>query len=160
MDHAAAKRAIITVGTGRGFVIAGLDVHGLDERFVITAAHCLPRFPPCASFSTIRERTLEALLGPLGAEPTVWAECLFVDPIGDIAVLGSPDDQELHGAARDYAILTEKVAVLPVGDAPPNGPAWLLSLKKMWFRCRVLHAGHSSISQPGTWNGPGKAAQS
>jgi hypothetical protein len=26
----------------------------------------------------------------------VWAECLFVDPIADLAVLGAPDSQELH----------------------------------------------------------------
>jgi len=33
-----AKSAVITVGSGRGFVIE----HGHD-RYVVTAAHCLPR---------------------------------------------------------------------------------------------------------------------
>jgi hypothetical protein len=35
------------------------------------------------------------LLSLLGDEPSVLAECLFADPIADIAVLGSLDDQEL-----------------------------------------------------------------
>jgi hypothetical protein len=87
---AAAKRAVLKVGGGRGFV-----VELGDDRYVITAAHCLPSFPPCLSFSDVSERTYKALLGPLGQEPTVWAECVFVDPIGDIAVLGAPDGQEL-----------------------------------------------------------------
>jgi hypothetical protein len=40
------KRAIVMVGEGRGFV-----VQGEDSRFVISAGHCLPRLPPCISFS-------------------------------------------------------------------------------------------------------------
>ena len=141
MNHDLAKRAVITVGTGRGFVVAGPREDDLHDRIVITAAHCLPSFPPCASFSTIRERTYPALLGPLGAEPTVWAECLFVDPIGDIAVLGSPDEEDLHREAHDYAVLIGQAAALPIGDAPRSGPAWLLSLKNAWFRCHLTHFG-------------------
>jgi hypothetical protein len=44
--------------------------------------------PAIGSISYLQERTYRALLGPLGAEPTVWAECLVADPIVDIAVLG------------------------------------------------------------------------
>jgi hypothetical protein len=83
MNHDDSKCSVITVGAGRGFVI-----EGERHRLVITAAHCLPFFPPCASISHREERTYEALLGPLGDQPTVWTECLFADPIGDIAVLG------------------------------------------------------------------------
>ena len=90
MDHDGAQRAVITVGEGRGFV-----VEGGRQRLVITAAHCLSHFPPCAAFSQLEERTYQDLLGPLGEPPKVWAECLFADPIGDIAVLGSPDSQAL-----------------------------------------------------------------
>jgi hypothetical protein len=39
------------------------------------------------------------LLSPLGAEPHVWAECLFVDPVADLAVLGPVDGQELYDEA-------------------------------------------------------------
>jgi hypothetical protein len=35
------------------------------------------------------------MLGPLDGEPSIWAECLFVDVIADLAVLGPPDKQEL-----------------------------------------------------------------
>lgn len=50
--------------------------------------------PPCLSAAHDRERTYANLIGPLGAEPTVTAECVFVDPVADISVLGSPDGQE------------------------------------------------------------------
>src|SRR4051812_5465416 len=80
-NHDEAKRAVVRVGDGRGFVVeAGGD------RIIITAAHCLPNFPPCASFSYTEERTYADLVGKIGTTPTVWAECYFADPIGDIAV--------------------------------------------------------------------------
>jgi hypothetical protein len=70
-------RGIIRVGHGRGFVVEGAD----SRRLVITAAHCLPFFPPCHGASYLRERTYKTLLGPLGGEQSVS---------GAIAVL--PDD--------------------------------------------------------------------
>ena len=75
---------VITAGSGRGFV-----VEGAGERLVITAAHCLPFLPPAQSFFGPKERTYGPLLAPLGDEPRAWAVCRFVDPIADIAVLGS-----------------------------------------------------------------------
>jgi hypothetical protein len=93
-DEHEAESAVVTVGDGRGFVIK----HRHD-RLVVTAAHCLPRFPPCHGASYLEERTYSELLAPLGDDLAVWAECLFADPIADIAVLGSPDDQELTEAA-------------------------------------------------------------
>jgi hypothetical protein len=45
---------------------------------------------------TWKRQTYGNLLGPLQAECTVWAECRFVDPIADIAVLGQPDSQDLY----------------------------------------------------------------
>ena len=32
------------------------------------------------------EKTYRNLLGALGAEPSVWCECRFVNPVADIAV--------------------------------------------------------------------------
>jgi putative ABC transport system substrate-binding protein len=63
MDKATA--AVIRVGDGRGFV-----VEGERERFVITAAHCLPHLPPCHPAAYEEELTYQALLGPLGNSPT------------------------------------------------------------------------------------------
>ena len=90
------KSGIITVGHGRGFV-----VEGAGERLVITAAHCLPSLPPAQSFFGPKERNYGPLLAPLGSEPRAWAVCRFVDPIADIAVLGSPDNPH----ADDYKAL-------------------------------------------------------
>ena len=69
------------------------------------------------------------------------AECLFLDPIGDIAVLGPPDDQTLYNEWEAYTALMEAADPLPIADAPMSGPAWLLSLGGQWFRCNVQHNG-------------------
>ena len=54
------------------------------------------------------------MLGPLGGERTVAAECVFVDPIADIAVLGAPDVQALWEEAEAYDALIEDLPALPV----------------------------------------------
>ena len=84
------ERSVITVGPngGRGFV-----VEGWPDRYVITAAHCLPALPPAHAMSYVSERTYGELLGPLGEKPTIMAECAFADPVSDIAVLSEPDGQ-------------------------------------------------------------------
>ena len=157
------KEGIIKVDGGRGFVVQG----DRECRYVVTAAHCLqragePYIPPAiGGISYTHERTYERLLGPIGGEQTVSAECLFVDPIADLAVLGTPDEQELYEESEEYAALTG-AASLPVAEVPlireqitsvspfdghaftflgaPKGecPAWLLSLDGHWFRCDVI----------------------
>jgi hypothetical protein len=42
------------------------------------------------------------LLAPLGKKPAIWGQCLFTDPVADIAVLGSPDEQSLSKEAEAY----------------------------------------------------------
>ncbi len=128
------KTAVIRVGEGRGFI-----VQGTEDRFVITAAHCLPRIPPCCSFSHSEERMFQNLLGKLGQEPNVWAECLFLDPIADIAVLGTPDDQAFSEQADSYRGLVEPPPALSISDAPEDSPAFLLSLVNDLMPCIVRH---------------------
>jgi hypothetical protein len=147
---------VIRVGKGgRGFVVAGKR-----DRFVITASHCLPKFPPRHPAAHYWERTYAKLLGPLGGRYTVMAECLFVDPVADLAVLGPPDNQALYEQAEAYEALTESVTPMVLADLPltgssvkrklPNGgeiaipmprkgegPARLLSLDGKWFACRL-----------------------
>jgi hypothetical protein len=113
----------------------------LVHKLVITAAHCLPFFPPCVAASYLSERTYERLLGPIGAEATVWAECLFVDPISDLAVLGQPDNQALYEEADSYDALLNDLTPLPIKDAPEKSRAWLLSLDGQWFECVAQHSG-------------------
>jgi hypothetical protein len=134
-------KAVITVGDGRGFVVETRDRERLwdRQRLVITAAHCLPTLPIAHPWSYLEERTYRELLGK--AKPTVWAECLFVDPMADIAVLGQPDNQALPDEADDYGELVDAAVPLSVADAPKQGPAihpaLLLSLGGEWVECTV-----------------------
>jgi hypothetical protein len=121
---------VLKVGEGRGFVIACRDHLGLEQRIVITAAHCLEHarladgtegLPPCHPWRYLEEEVYPKLLGPLGAEPSVWAACLFVDPIADVAVLGQPDTQSLSDEADTYDALVESVTPFAVADAPMQG---------------------------------------
>jgi hypothetical protein len=125
------ERAVIRVGEGRGFV-----VKGRWDYFVITAAHCLPFVPRCDSVALIAERIYQNLLAPLGQAPTVSAECMFMDPIADIAVLGPPDKQALCEQSDAYQELLADMSALPIlAKAPDKGKALLLSLAGNWFAC-------------------------
>ena len=148
---------VITVGNGRGFV-----VEGAGERLVITAAHCLPSLPPALSSFGIESRTYGPLLALRGEEPRAWAVCRFVDPIADIAVLGSPDNPH----ADDYNALMGTATALSFGDAvhrPVNfwAPARLLSLDGRWFSCTIRHFGGPAVDHPccraGAWRNVGLA---
>ncbi|HUC12064.1 MAG TPA: serine protease [Stellaceae bacterium] len=128
---------VITVGHGRGFV-----VEAAGERFVITAAHCLPFLPPALPSVGLEARTFGPLLALRGEEPRTSAVCRFVDPIADIAVLGSPGDSD----ADNYRTLMGTATVLPFGASARNpvnfwGPARLLSLDDRWFSCTIRHFG-------------------
>jgi hypothetical protein len=129
---------VVTAGSGRGFV-----VDGAGERLVITAAQCLPFLPPAQSFLGPMQRIYGPLLAPLGDAPRAWAVCRFVDPIADIAVLGSPDNPH----ADDYKALMERATPLVIGGSlrhPINFwlPARMLSLDgHRWFSCTIRHYG-------------------
>jgi Trypsin-like peptidase domain len=124
---------VLTVGDGRGFVVTCRG-----ERLVVTAAHCLPFFPPPFAGSGLEDRTYKGLLAPLGSsERAVWGECLFADPVADIAVLGSPDNQALYEQADAYEALVQSASSVGIVDAPLKGKGWLLSLEGEWFGCTV-----------------------
>jgi hypothetical protein len=93
------QKSLVRVGggNGRGFVVQARE--RFQQRYVITAAHCLPRVPGPPGFRNEWEETIGEVLGPLGEEATVWAECVYVDPIADIAVLMTPDTQSLFKEA-------------------------------------------------------------
>jgi hypothetical protein len=145
--------AVIKVGDGRGFVIEQRISTAVlkskltgrirlrpfvERRLVVTAAHCLPHFPPCHGASLLEERTYGLLLGTLDAPKRrkVWAECLFVDPVADIAVLGCPDTQALGNEADKYELLIEGASVLRIGNAK-SGLGWVLSLDRQWISTRL-----------------------
>jgi hypothetical protein len=118
---------------------------GPPDRLIITAAHCLPFFPPCTSAAYLEEKTYKELLGPIGSEPTVWAECLFAD----IAILGPPDRQVLSDHAAEYEALVESATPLSIADAPEQGQGWMISLEGNWFRCgfQIINDGPLWISE-------------
>jgi len=51
----------------------------------------------------------------------VWAECLFADPVADIAVLRSPDHQALSDKAAAYEGLMGIITPFAVVGAPKQG---------------------------------------
>src|SRR5205807_2007519 len=100
--NAELANAIIRVGDGRGFIVESRR----GERIVITAAHCLPQLPPAHAFSYIEERTY-CVLGPRDETPSIYAECWYVDPVSDLAVLGPPDGQALYDECEAYERFVE-----------------------------------------------------
>lgn len=66
------------------------------------------------------------------------AECLFADPIADVAVLDEPDRQDLPEEHDAYEALIGTTHALRMSD-PKDNAAWLLSLDHQWLRCNVEH---------------------
>jgi hypothetical protein len=134
---------VVKVGGGRGFIIErririparrihrkSYPAHVVRRRLVVTAAHCLPHLPPPHAGAHYYERTYGNLLSRLDSKkPNVLAECLFVDPVADIAVLGCPDENELYEEAEAYQALIDDAPALTIAK-PRSGSGWLLSLSE------------------------------
>lgn len=148
---------VVKVGGGRGFVAeynhalkvpssfkrgSRLRLRKLTQRLVITAAHCLPAPPPANAASYSEDRTYPKFLGMLDNAPTIAAECLFADPVADIAVLGPPDDQQFGEEAEGFKELMEaspavRISSLYGGPGTPGKPitrqGWMMSLAGQWI---------------------------
>jgi hypothetical protein len=139
-------RSVVKVGDGRGFIAEYrverprfprkvkklLPRKFSYNRVVITAAHCLPNLPPAHPAAYSEERTFPKLVSTLdGSMKDIWTECLFADPVADIAVLGSVDGQELCDQSEAYDALVEAAPIMRI-DAPRSGKGYLLSLKGKW----------------------------
>jgi hypothetical protein len=140
------NKLLIRAGGGRGFIVetkTGLCPY--PKRLVVTAAHCLPKVPKPPGLRGNWDETLPNVLGPLGCKkPTVWAECLFVDPIADVAVLGEPDNQELFDKAMAYEELTEAVTPLVLGGAfarETKASVSMITLDGRTLVCTAEHLG-------------------
>ena len=118
----AAKRAVVAVEKSRGFIIEITEQNLDPDRVIITAAHCLPHVP-CADPASYTEKRTYTKVGRLdGPTPEVLAECKFIDPVNDIAVLEKPDYEVFRKDADAYAALMEEVGALPIADALEEGP--------------------------------------
>ena len=126
------KGTVITVGKGRGFV-----VEHRGEHLVVTPSHCLPWLPSGFGIAYSEEHVYRNMLGPLGSAPTVACECLFINPIADVAVVGVPDTQTFSDEADAYRALLEYAAPFRITEAPEKCRGFLLSLKGEWFGCQV-----------------------
>ena len=131
-----AFQAVVAVGDdgGRGFVTESRK----GERYVVTAAHCLSKRPDPHPW--LDESRIWRVLAPLGKKPCICAECQFVDPVSDLAVLGAPDNEELIGECDDFL---GAFAALQLGTLTPKLDArlkgWLLGPDGKPFRCRVRY---------------------
>jgi S1-C subfamily serine protease len=106
------------LGHGRGFIVeAGC------ARYVATAGHCLPKLPPAASFTGAGEKTYAVFGYRDGNE----AECVFADPVSDLAILGAPDSQEFPEAAElwERVVMGERRTVLAIGDVADGDPVYI-----------------------------------
>jgi hypothetical protein len=143
-----ATSAVVQLGHGRGFIL----LVG-ERRYVIAAAHCIfDKLPEPMPARDTHEVTHKNLIGPLGGKRNVTAQCVFLDPIADIAVFGTPDTQDRYKEARAYEELTGeaafKIGKLPHQKSarkwpPPSSEAYMLSLDGEWFPCRVMCPGDS-----------------
>jgi len=120
--------ALIAAGTGHGFV-----VQGVHDRFVITAARCLPDLAPPNTGRFDRKSCYPALLGAPGGQKCVAAACGFADPISDIAVLGLPNGIESPEEFDQFLKLTDTATPLSIAEPTPIGLVWIPSPNGAWF---------------------------
>lgn len=144
---------LVKVGGGRGFIIeyrrriprdtvprlAGMQLRSfVTERLIVTAAHCLPKFPPPHSFSDW-DRTYKNLVATLdGSKKGIWVQCIFCDPVADVAILDCPDDQELYEQADTYRSVIDESPALRMGKVQEGmSRGWLLTLENQWAETRM-----------------------
>lgn len=155
--HELLTDAVVSVGDGRGFLIKSQTAMPL----VVTAAHCLAHLPPAHPASFTLERTYN-LLAERGQAPSICVECLFVDPIADVAVLGAPDGQVLPDESEAFEQFVENRPTFRVGGIRRRSRAWLLTLDGQWRECVVDAVGRAGrtvsiirdATQPGMSGSP------
>jgi hypothetical protein len=143
-----AKRAVVQVGSGRGFVVSAGE-----SRYIITAAHCVPRdgLPRPHLANSTSQLTFPELIGPVGSNrKTIWAELCVYSLVDDVAAFAAPDDQALYEQCNRFEVFTAaalKIGNPPVALAPhlwegdPGTAAFVLSLDCEWKPCTVRGAG-------------------
>lgn len=110
----AAKRAVVRVGYGRGFIVSATG----GSRYVVTAAHCLPhsRLPPPHLANGPPELTFPKIIGLLANNPTIWAELCVFSLNDDVAAFTAPDSQDLYARCDEYKAFTE--VAITIGKPP------------------------------------------
>jgi len=148
-----APNCVVKVDGGRDFIIVhhakvpnftrrkGIRARSCAEkRMIITASQCLPNVPAPDKAPDYIDRTFLDLVASLdNSHRDISVECVFVDPIADIAVLGCPDAQQLNDKADAFNAMIEEPPALRIGHAR-SGKGWILSLQGRRIRTDVqLH---------------------
>jgi hypothetical protein len=82
----------------------------------------LPKLPRAFAGGFTSDVTCRNLVGALaGGKNNLWAECLFVDPVADLAVLGCPDGQTFYDEAEAFDGFIESLPALRMAKAT-SGP--------------------------------------
>lgn len=144
-----AKNSVIRVGYGRGFV-----AQTVDNPVIITCAHCLPHVPPAIGALLVSsQNTYPSLVGVLDQEPTITVECLFADPVADVAVLGEPDDHALSDEAEAYRAFVEEREGLRIA-AEQNAALPVHNRKGAWLTLEGKWVQHSlEVNERCVWTG-------
>jgi hypothetical protein len=135
-----ADRATVVVGRGRGFVV---DRAG--ARLVITAAACLPHLPSSNIDPFVDQRSFSNLLAPLRGQPCVCAQCLFVDPVSNLAVMGPVEGEGLIAEVRDYEALMQSVGTLQIGHVQGDTSASFMLRDRGWVQCTISYRGRGPL---------------
>jgi|RhiMetdeSRZDD1v2_1073273.scaffolds.fasta_scaffold11590_10 hypothetical protein len=136
---------IITVGKGgRGFIVETTA----ESRVVITAAHCLPNLPPAHPAAYTDARTYRSVIGPLGGTPSIAAECLFADPMADVAVLGEPDGQTMWTEYEAYHDFFNQRPSFTLGLMRRSCTGHLFALGGKWVPCSLHFDGADALGRP------------
>lgn len=123
------KPGVLTCGDGRGFLVRTAR----DEPWIITAAHCLPHLPPQHPFAYLEERTYVDFVGSTDdATRSIAVECLFVDPISDVAVLAAPDSQALTDECEAFEQFVTDRPAFVIEMERHAAPIYALTLQNEW----------------------------
>ncbi len=169
----AAKSAIVRVGDGgRGFIVSA----GEYDRYIVTAAHCLPHIPRPHLANGTTELTFPKIIGALSDRKArmIWGELCVASITDDLAVLRAPDDGDpiLNVECTEYKKFTKPairiarppapaqylnvprkdLAALGLQFDPDPMAAFILSLDGEWQSCAVQNTGRFLIIGDGGEN--------
>jgi hypothetical protein len=144
------KRAIVRVGSGRGFIVGDhrKNGDGFIWRDIVTAASCLPRFPSFNPFrGELKLHTYENILGRLDEKPSITADCRFADPVSNLAVLASSSEAYHKFIHWDVAlqIAPPRKSYGPAGSGT-HEQVWLLMLDGNWIQCVAETFNHNYMT--------------
>ena len=100
------------VSDSEGFVVASREAGNMLSAAARYPARPGGRMNPAAYTGA----HLPRLPRPPRRPRDVWAECVFTNPVADLAVLARPDDQELSGRAAAYDHLIQAAKRFAVGS--------------------------------------------